>query len=315
MKNNLAPIVLFVYNRPSHTRKTLEALSKNTLADESDLYVFCDGPKDNADELTLDAITKVRTIVKAKKWCKSVTVYESEQNNGLADSIITGVTEIVNRFGKIIVLEDDIITAKGFLKYMNNALDLYQYEDKVMHIGSYLPYTNSVRNLPETFFLKFMSCWGWATWKESWNLAIWDTAYLFQKVQNPKVRDKFNLGGVLNFHEQLENNINGKIKTWAIKWYTTIFLKEGLCLYPNISLSNNIGLDGTGENCNIEDDKASFHADNEVQLNFQFPKESKLGRKYLQRFYQYGLDSSWRARLKRNYIQYRFMLIKQFIKK
>lgn len=306
----LTPIAIFVYNRPDHTARTLEALKANDLADKSDLFVFCDGPKPDADAMTQQAIQKVRAVVKEQQWCKTVTIYESDHNKGLAESIKYGVTNILNRFGKIIVLEDDVVTSKGFLKYMNEALDLYEQEDKVMHIGSYLPYTNSITNLPETFFLRFMSCWGWATWKRAWDMANWDTEFLYQQIEDSKVRYTFNLGGVLNFHEQLENNINGSINTWAIKWYTTIFLKQGLCLYPKVSLTNNIGLDGSGENCEIQQNELPFHAEHYVKLAFQFPKESRLGKRYLQRYYLYGKDSSMKHRLKRKYIHYRFKLIK-----
>src|SRR5215211_27101 len=114
MRNNLAPVVLFVYNRPVHTLRTLKALKKNHLADESRLYVYCDGPKTNATEEERENINKVRSIVKQEKWCREVHVAESETNNGLAASIIKGVTEIVNRYGKVIVLEDDLETSPGF---------------------------------------------------------------------------------------------------------------------------------------------------------------------------------------------------------
>ena len=134
----LAPIVLFVYNRPWHTEQTLNALMQNELADQSVLYIYADGPKENATEEQLKKIEEVRHVIRTKKWCKEVHIIESEKNKGLADSIINGVTEIVNKYGKVIVLEDDIVTSKGFLKYMNEALELYKEEDKVYHISGYM---------------------------------------------------------------------------------------------------------------------------------------------------------------------------------
>ena len=307
---NLAPIVLFVYNRPQHTLKTLEALMQNELAEKSELFIYCDGPKPNAKKEDLDKIDAVHTIILKKQWCKKVHIIKAEVNKGLANSIVAGVTEIVNRYGKIIVLEDDIVTSKGFLRYMNEALNLYENEPKIMHIGSYLPHTNSHKKLPETFLSRFMSCWGWATWKTSWNKANWNESELYEQIKDPKVRYEFNLDGVLNFHEQLENNINGSIKTWAILWYTSIFLNGGLCLYPKVSLSKNIGLDGTGENCHTQNDEAFFDVSHQVDVLYQRPKESKIGKRYLKRYYRFGKESTFNKRLKITYLHYRYQFIK-----
>jgi len=280
------------------------------LANQSDLFVFCDGPKNEANSKTHEAIKQVRALVKSKSWCKTVTVYESESNKGLANSIVEGVTQIVNQFGKIIVLEDDIVTARGFLRYMNEALDLYEHEDNVMHIGSYLPYTNSYKKLPETFLSRFMSCWGWATWKSSWQRANFDTRELYEQLNNPKVRYDFNLEGVLNFHEQLENNINGSIHTWAIKWFASIFLCNGLCLYPSHSLTKNIGFDGTGENCNLLDVKERESGRDFIKVSKIKIEESSVGKRYLKRYYRYGNDSGFEKRFKQKFLDFRYQLAK-----
>ena len=272
--------------------------------------MFCDGPKNEANSKTHEAIKQVRALVKSKSWCKTVTVYESESNKGLANSIVEGVTQIVNQFGKIIVLEDDIVTARGFLRYMNEALDLYEHEDNVMHIGSYLPYTNSYKKLPETFLSRFMSCWGWATWKSSWQRANFDTRELYEQLNNPKVRYDFNLEGVLNFHEQLENNINGSIHTWAIKWFASIFLCNGLCLYPSHSLTKNIGFDGTGENCNLLDVKEREGVRDFIKVTKIKIEESSLGKRYLKRYYRYGNDSGFEKRFKQKFLDFRYQLAK-----
>ena len=280
------------------------------MANQSDLFVFCDGPKNEANSKTHEAIKQVRALVKSKSWCKTVTVYESESNKGLANSIVEGVTQIVNQFGKIIVLEDDIVTARGFLRYMNEALDLYEHEDNVMHIGSYLPYTNSYKKLPETFLSRFMSCWGWATWKSSWQRANFDTRELYEQLNNPKVRYDFNLEGVLNFHEQLENNINGSIHTWAIKWFASIFLCNGLCLYPSHSLTKNIGFDGTGENCNLLDVKERESGRDFIKVSKIKIEESSVGKRYLKRYYRYGNDSGFEKRFKQKFLDFRYQLAK-----
>jgi len=308
---NLAPIVLFVYNRPQHTLKTLEALMQNELAEKSELFIYCDGPKPNAKKEDLDKIDAVHTIILKKQWCKKVHIIKAEVNKGLANSIVAGVTEIVNRYGKIIVLEDDIVTSKGFLRYMNEALNLYENEPKIMHIGSYLPYTNSYKKIPETFLSRFMSCWGWATWKSSWQRANFDARELYEQLNNPKVRYDFNLEGVLNFHEQLENNINGSIHTWAIKWFASIFLCNGLCLYPSHSLTKNIGFDGTGENCNLLDVKEREGGRDFIKVSKIKIEESSVGKQYFKRFYRYGSDTSFGKQLKIAYSRVRYQLIKK----
>ena len=229
----------------------------------------------------------------------------------MANSIVAGVTEIVNRYGKIIVLEDDIVTSKGFLRYMNEALDLYEHEPKIMHIGSYLPYTNSYKKLPETFLSRFMSCWGWATWKSSWQRANFDTRVsCMSRLNIPKVRYEFNLEGVLNFHEQLENNINGSINTWAIKWFASIFLCNGLCLYPSHSLTKNIGFDGTGENCDLLDVKEREGGRDFIKVTKIKIEESSLGKRYLKRYYRYGNDSGFEKRFKQKFLDFRYQLAK-----
>jgi hypothetical protein len=288
----LAPIVLFVYNRPDHTRRTLEALSLNKLANQSDLYIYCDGPKPDADYDTIQNIRKVQNIAKEKKWCKNVFTIISDNNKGLATSIIWGVTEIINKFGKIIVLEDDIITSTGFLSFMNDALIIYENDEKVMHISSYLPKTSQIRPLPKSFFLTFMSCWGWATWKRAWIKFNGNTRALYYQISTPENLKRFNLDGAISFHTQLEQNLDGTINTWAIKWFSSIFLNNGLCLFPRLSLCDNIGFDGSGEHCTTKLIQTNFSFGNSIELRKITIKESLRGKKYLRRFYLYGRHSS-----------------------
>lgn len=308
----LAPIVLFVYNRPDHTLQTLESLTNNRLANDSILYIYADGVRDGADNKTIEAIQSTRAILKQKQWCKEVHIIESEKNKGLAASIVEGVTDILNKYGKIIVLEDDIVTSPGFLKYMNDALDLYEKEDKVMHVSSYVPITMGADKLPDTYFLHFMSCWGWATWKESWDYLITDIDYLYRKLpKDPNFID-YNLNDSVNMFSQILKNRNGMINTWAIKWYSTIFLKRGLCLYPQKSLAKNIGItDNSGENCVSEDNRYDVYL-SDGQDVFEIPiKESIYAKQYLTRFYTYGNYASILDRLKNNI----FILYKKITKK
>jgi len=166
MDKKLAPIVLFTYNRPEHTQQVLDALALNNEAKESILYIYCDGAKPLATEQELEKINTVKSIATKEHRFKEVVVIEQQKNKGLANSIIDGVSEIINEHGKIIVLEDDIVTSKGFLKYMNDALKCYENNENVMHISGFM-YPHQ-QQLPETFFYNVTLCWGWATWQRAW---------------------------------------------------------------------------------------------------------------------------------------------------
>ncbi|WP_213520203.1 glycosyltransferase family 2 protein [Nonlabens sp.] len=244
---NLAPIVLFVYNRPEHTRKTLEALKINDLASESILYIYADGAKENASEIELDAITRTRKVIKEQEWCGKVHIIESKVNKGLAASITEGVTEIVEKYRWVIVLEDDIVTSTGFLVYMNDALKYYEMEDKVMHISGYFPPIKKISQ--KFFFYNQTSCWGWATWSSSWVHYDSNATKLYNQIITKNRTKEFNLDNSYPFLEHLENNISGLWNTWAVKWHASVFLLNGLCLHPNQSYTENIGFDGSGVHC------------------------------------------------------------------
>jgi GT2 family glycosyltransferase len=243
-KNMLAPIVLFIYNRPDHTEKTLSALSENLLAEESSLYIYADGMKDNTTEEQKQMIKKTREVAKSKRWCKEISIIESDKNKGLAASIISGVTNTVNRYGKIIVLEDDMVTSKYFLQYMNDALCIYQNNKKIWHISGY-SYPCNKKGFEETFFTRQMSCWGWGTWNDRWIYFKKNPDEILH-IFNEEKRFAFNYGKNNFFFGQIEANISGKINTWAVFWYATIFTHNGFCLNPRDPFVKNIGMDGSG---------------------------------------------------------------------
>lgn len=246
---HLAPIVLFIYNRPWHTEQTLNALKQNVLADKSTLYIFCDGHKEEANTEDIKNINKVREIVKSKQWCKDVHIIERECNLGLANNIVQGVTEVVNKYGSIIVLEDDIVTSSGFLKYMNDALKFYQNIEEVMHISGYMyPHKET---LPETFFFNVPLCWGWATWKSAWTHFETNSIKLWNKLNMSESFLEFDKFGGDFLSSQLAHNITGRLDTWFVKWHASVFINNGYTLYPCESLVNNIGFDNSGVH-NIE---------------------------------------------------------------
>ncbi|WP_061243607.1 glycosyltransferase [Leptospira interrogans] len=243
---SLAPIALFVYNRPEHTKRTIDSLSNNDYAEQSELFVFCDGPKSNTN---MDKIREVRSIVKQATGFKKVIVYEKENNVGLAKSIISGVTELVTKHGKIIVLEDDMITSKYFLTYLNHGLEYYENLNQVVSIHAYrLPFTAKT---PETYFLRGADCWGWATWKRGWDLFEVDGQKLLDKLISEKLIYQFDMQGSYPYTQMLKDQIAGKNDSWAIRWYASTFLQNKLTLYPARSLVFNIGLDASGTHCEV----------------------------------------------------------------
>jgi hypothetical protein len=241
--SQLAPIALFTYNRPEHTRLTLEALAKNELASDSDLIIYSDGPKNDAGAGKVQA---VRNYLHTVSGFKSITINEKEKNCGLANSIINGVTEVVNKYGIIIVLEDDMVTSPYFLRYMNDALKIYQNEEKVISIHGYMYPVKA--QLPETFFLHGADCWGWATWKRGWDLFEADGKKLQTELKSRKLFFAFNMNGSFPFADMLEGQIQGRNDSWAIRWHASAFLKNKLTLYPGHSLLLNTGNDQSGSN-------------------------------------------------------------------
>jgi GT2 family glycosyltransferase len=263
---DLAPIILFVYNRPEHTARTLAALHKNKLADKSILYIFCDGPKADASNEQLDKIKQVRKVCHAQQWCGEVKIMESDANKGLANSIIAGVTQIVNLHGKAIVLEDDIETNIGFLEYMNHGLQVYENEHQVGGISSH-SFTNHVE-LDDFYFLPITSSWGWATWKRVWDNINFNTSEISKAVKENSNFKHFNFGNYPYF-EMLESQSKGLIDSWAIRFYANFFIQNKWFLFPRLAFSNNVGFDNSGTHC---DDNNYFA----LQINIETKPAVKI---------------------------------------
>lgn len=293
---NSADIALFVFNRPQHTLQTLEALAANTEAASSKLWVFSDGPRSGREDAR--QVAAVRGIIRQRAWCREVVLIEKSENAGLADSIRAGISQVLQQTDRVIVLEDDIVTSPGFLCYMNQALQLYADEPRVMNICGYLPTTTRWLPLPETFFQRMMSCWGWATWRRAWETAQWDAAALLQRLQqHPGGLRRFDLDNTYPYSEHLRANLEGRMKTWAVYWAASCYLSDGLSLYPGRSLVRNIGFDGSGTNCGLANDSSSLASS--VRVRQISLTESSLGRHYLKSSNLYGEDSGPAARLRR----------------
>ncbi len=239
-----APITLFAYNRPGHTKQTVDALKQNYLAEESDLFIYSDAPKiDPQDKNVKD----VRQYIRQIDGFKSVTIVERKTNFGLARSIIDGVTSVVSQYGRIIVLEDDLVTSPYFLTYMNEALDRFANDERIVSIHGYVYPVK--QPLPEAFFLLGADCWGWATWSRGWSCFNSDGQFLLDELKRRELIRSFDYNGAYSFSKMLEGQIKGTNDSWAVRWYASAFLAGKLTLYPGRSLVHNIGNDNSGTHC------------------------------------------------------------------
>ena len=241
-----APIVLFTYNRPLHTHRTITALKRNVLAGQSRLVIYSDGPKTAQDVANVD---HVRRYIARTQGFASVEIVERHENLGLANSVIAGITEVVNRYGRVIVLEDDLVSSPFFLQYMNEALALYQKEEKVISIHGYM--YPIAEKLPETFFLRGADCWGWSTWKRGWDLFEKDGHKLMAEVKRTGAVKRFDYDGACRYMRMLKEQVAGRTSSWAIRWYASTFLHNRLSLYPGASLIQHIGADGAGTHVGV----------------------------------------------------------------
>lgn len=245
---NLAPIILFVYNRPWHTQKTIEALQRCELATESDLYIFADGPKAEASEEQKTKISEVRNYIHTIQGFANLFIEEAEKNKGLANSVISGVSTVIEKKGKVIVLEDDIVVSSHFLNFMNQSLNLYENVEKVICINGFSIFKDAPIK-EHTYFQYGADCWGWATWKRGWDIFNPDAQTLMNSILHSRtLRKRFTYNGSYPYLEMLQSQIDGKIDSWAIRWYASAVIKERLCLYPSRSLVQNIGF-GDGTHC------------------------------------------------------------------
>lgn len=282
MKKKYAPILLFTYNRIVHTKKVIESLQKNYEANYSDLIIYSDGYKNNEEKFQ---INELRNYLQTIKGFNTVTIIHREKNYGLAKNIITGINEVINKYDKVIVMEDDIVVSNQYLNYMNSALDYYEKNEAVWHIcGWSYPISNEF--LGDTYFSRVMNCWGWATWKDRWKSFRKEPERIIKNWTKEKIKE-FDLNGSGIFWSQVDANIKSKLDTWAIFWYASIFENGGLCLYPTISYVENIGHDGTGTNCTLKNNLEKLSLSNKKNLIFESQVvESKIAKSRIKKYYK-----------------------------
>jgi len=279
---NLAPIILFTYNRPTNTKRTVEHLQRNKFATESDLIIYSDAPKNRDAE---KGVQETRKYLKTIKGFRSVQIIERDRNFGLAVNIMEGVGETVDKYGKVIVVEDDLDTSPYFLQFMNEALTMYENDEKVIAVHGYFPPTDT--KLPETFFMNDTGCLGWATWKRGWALFNPDSKTLLKQVKASKMTYQFDYHGTYPFTDLLEIQARGDSTSWAIRWYASAFLNEKLTLYPGRSLVVHKGYDA-GTHCNEIPKWAEKETYSETPIKVEKIgiKESEVARQAIEDFYR-----------------------------
>ena len=291
----LAPILLFVYNRPEHVKRTLAALEQNILAKESELFIYSDAARSPQDEAS---VAEVRKIIRtALPFFKQVNIIERETNWGLARNIIDGVTTQINRYERVIVLEDDLIVAPYFLKFMNDALNTYQHEEKVGHIQA-CDFTQDA-SLPDTFLIKWTGSWGWATWKRAWKYFNPDGKALLEELQRRKLTYTFDFNGKYGYTRMLRRQTEGKNNSWAIRWNASLFLNDILSLNVGKSLVQNEGFDGSGTNCGGGNLYASRLWMNPIQVHRISPATENLQARNAYVRYYARTNSFWTKAIRR----------------
>ena len=242
----LAPVVLFVYNRLEHTQGVIDSLSKNVLASETEVFVFSDAAK---TENGLEKVNAVREFIHDETWhekFKTVSIVEAKENKGLAKSVIGGVTQVLEKYGKVIVVEDDLVLSPYFLNYMNDALEFYKNDEKIWSISGYSFPMKSLKCYPHDVFYSYRGCsWGWATWLDRWVKTDWEVKDFPKLMQSKELQNRFNRGGA-DLTEMLQHQMEGRINSWAIRWVYTQSNLDMYTVYPKNSYVLNDGCDGSG---------------------------------------------------------------------
>ena len=289
----LAPIILFVYNRKDHTERLIRSLLANELAQESDLIIYADGPKTDQD---IPLVEEVRSYIQTIRGFQNISIVEQQKNKGLAQSVIDGVTQVVNTYGKVIVLEDDLVLAPYFLTFMNDALEKYEAVTQVGHIQG-CDFTNS-NDLPATFLIKWTGSWGWATWKRAWVYLNPNGIELLSELKKRKLNKQFDFDGAYPFTRMLERQVRGENDSWAIRWNASLFLRDILSLNVGRSLVQNKGFDGSGTHCGGEELYGSNLWLSELPVEKIQPIEENLKARTVFRQYYKQTQGVW-AKVKR----------------
>lgn len=273
-----APIAIFIYKRSEHARRAIVSLQACDGAQSSLIYVFADGPKTATDA---PAVLATRAVAHELLGSSAVFV-EQERNRGLANSIIAGTTELCDRYGTVIVVEDDLVLAPSFLRFLNEGLERYRDEPRVMQVSGHMFDVPSLAQQQEALLLPMTTSWGWATWKRAWD--FFDpaaTGWRERLAEGAEVK-RYNLGGRYDHFRMLKRQMNGEIDSWAIRWYYNVFARDGLVLFPPRTLVSNLGLDGSGTHDRLA--LPAHQAPLETGASFDLPTEVAESRQKAQVF-------------------------------
>jgi len=298
----IAPLILFCYKRLGNLHNCVAALQKNALADKTDLYIFSDGPKNETDGAK---VNELRNYIKSIDGFKNIFITESPVNRGLAASIISGVTKVLETHNSAIILEDDLIATPVFLSFMNDALNTYEKEKNVFSISGYsFNLTNDSDNYPyDVYFLNRGWSWGWATWKDRWDDVDWDVKDYNTFVKDSKATKSFAKGGS-DLNSMLRRQMTGKMDSWAIRFFYAQFKKRGFTVYPLFSKIYNDGFNSEATHTTGSVRRYLPLLDTENKTNFKFPPfdqyaESLLYQKRFNR--KMGIPSRIRSKLETYY--------------
>lgn len=281
MTSQLAPIVIFAFNRPNHLAELLKSLSRNKEFAQSELFIYVDGPRDNSD---IKLVEETREVAKCFSGVKAKNLIIRERNLGLGNSLKTGVTEVFKNSNKIIVLEDDLVVTNSFLKYMNLGLAKYETEPKVASIHGYC--FGFDQPIKDPFFLRGADCLGWATWKDRWESINWDPQKLLNRIKNLGQIQDFNLDGSHSYYSALKGETKRGFHSWAIYWHATMFSQGRLTLFPGKSLVEYAGADGSGTH--VVENSEFWKTEISTETSWVFPEviaESQAGREQLIAYY------------------------------
>lgn len=250
----LAPIILFVYNRPNHTKQVVEGLLRNPEAKDSILFIFADGPKPNISQEGLEKLKQVRDFIHTIKGFKEIYIDESDENRGLANATIRGCTSVINEYGNMIVMEDDDVPSPYFLSYVNRCLEKYKDDERIWCVSGYtdtsiLP---PVENGDDLFFVNRPSSWGFGTWKRCWDKVIWDIPTLKGLFTHQSIISGYNNWAGADASNIMFGLFQGRNSSWSVRYNFAAYLNRSMTILPNKSLIENTGCDGSGTHCGIQ---------------------------------------------------------------
>ena len=237
-----APIAVFAYNRPDHLQRTLRSLKACDGFAESSVTVFCDGPRSGSDRASVEAARAVARL----ELGEDADIRLAAANKGLANSIIEGVNELTERYGCVIVIEDDFDLAPNFLRFLNAGLSRYADDERVFQVSGHMFDIPEFAARDTALFLPMTTTWGGGPWRRAWRqfdpLATGWEALLSDRA----LRRRFNLGGVYDYAAMMQRQMSGRSDGWGIRWYWSVFKAGGKALFPPRSLVRNTGFDGSG---------------------------------------------------------------------